>query len=532
MSDHRLRISETCAQTGATKQHVAAVSMSLRLEPRGKAAKQYNQHVVTLHTSTHDPHPLLVGSFPLALGAPTPTAICLPVRVHPDQTLMARWYARAFDPTDGIHAQELIACGSLLGTEVRLVDVENRVQGVLHVSGWPFDSSKQPQRPVNKAAQALVQQVRDAYKRVTPAPGPNDKFADVQIHLEERACSMPLLFYTAHASLMRVPDRANATAYFENALHVCSGKASTHPSQLLADVLSLPSLGWIYRPDVTRTGEDADQWASLLSFPGGVGVPPAFDCEDGSKALLEILGVLQSIELVEPTPALITLQKLARQYRGYFCICELKSENGAANVKAGVGGANYLNHAMVVMLGTGLPPITLESTAYCSGAWTPDAMRTLADDEATFGMDSRKADLLLDAQGVENARIKSPISLVIKQNMYRRILALVTCSGARAEHWLLNTDLKGFLLLQGGRLESVKGAVKAVDMPLSDLLAACQAELRLVPACRFPRAPPLCSLHKLAGSTFLLPPGQEVKDANFKEVYVTDEMTLLLLLLR
>ena len=534
MSDHRLHIADTCTQTGKVlAQHVASVQLTLRLQTRGMASKQYAQHVITLHTFVPDasnmPHPLLVGTFPVSADAQGPMTVFLPVRVAQPAVLMARWYASAFSPVDGVSAQELVACGSLVNGEAQLRDMENTVQGVLYVGG--FEAPAPLHTKPNKQAQALVQKVRDAYARVQPAPSPNDKFADMQVQMEDgRAGSMPLLFFTAHATLMRVPDRANATAYFENALRVCSGGVHVHPAQLLADVLSLPSLGWIYRPDLTRTGQDVDQWASLLSFPGGPGVPIAFDCEDGSKALLELLGVLQGLQLVNPTPALVELQMLARLYRGHFCICELKSDNGSAVQKNGV--SHYVNHALVVMLPVqqhaDLPPITLESTAYCSGAWLPSTS-TLASDEDEFAFATRAAARQLgnSAVAVENARIKSPISLVVKQRMYGRVLALVSCSSAAgAEHWLLNMDMATFL---SNPNLSTCGAVPAISMSLDALLAVCGAELRMAPVSRFPRAPTAAAAGaQLQGAMFLMPPGTQKMHGNkaLQAIQVTDEMTL------
>ena len=500
MADPGLHISDACAVTGAVlAQHVVTVKLALRLEQKGSAAKNYSDHCVTLYTNGDKQHPLLMGTVGLMVDAVTPVDASLPVLVTPSPPtlLLVQWYANALNPEDGISARELIAGGVLNGTTVRLFDVENTVQGALRVTGWPFKTSTPTL--TKGGADALIQQVMDGYRKLSPPAGLTDKFSAVQLQIGDRVRPMPIVFFTAHATLMRA-DPANATAYFENCMRVCSSSGRCSP-QLLADVLSLPSLGWIYRPDVTRMGADADQWASLHSFPGKG--PLAFDCEDGSKAMLELLHVLQNIVFVQPTPSLLQLQQLARRYVGWLAICELKSDSGSASMTR--GGSNYLNHAIALLLckDLTLPPITLESTAYCSGAWTPDVMRTLAADERQFAQSTQLMEHTLYASAVDrgNARVKASIALVINQQMYRRVLALVSSTADRTQHILINKPMSSFLLDDQGALQQV---VVALDLPTSELLSMCSAEMRLMPPCRFPSAPPgppAC----IADCAFLLP---------------------------
>ena len=527
MADPGLHISDACAVTGAVlAQHVVTVKLALRLEQKGSAAKHYSDHCVTLYTNGDKQHPLLMGTVGLMVDAVATVDASLPVLVTPSPPtlLLVQWYANALNPDDGISARELIAGGVLNGAgtvRLQLFDVENTVQGVLHVTGWPFKNTSADPLPVNKGAHALVQQVMDGYRKLQPPAGSTDKFSAVQLQIGDRARPMPIVFFIAHATLMRA-DPANATAYFENCIRVCSasGRCSPH---LLADVLSLPSLGWIYRPDVTRMGADADQWASLHSFPGRG--PLAFDCEDGSKAMLELLHVLQNIVFVQPTPSLVQLQQLARRYTGWLCICELKSENGSASLRPGV---NYLNHAIALLLCKDqltLPPITLESTAYCSGVWTPDVMRTLAADERRFAQSTQLMEHTLYASAVDrgNARVKAPIAIVVNQQMYRRVLALVSSTADRTQHILINKAMTTFLLDDKGALRQ---AVVALDLPTSELLSMCSAEMRLMPACRFPSAPaPSASAACIEDCAFLLPTSSEAARAT-SIVAVNDSMNL------
>lgn len=520
-----LHVADVCTITGVVmRHHVANVSLHARFEMHGRPAKQYTHHVVMLYTDNHEQHPLLVGVFdPLQ-----PQSLLLPVRITPapPTLLMARWFARAYSAVDGLRAQELVACGSFAvgdTSRVRLVDMDNCVQATLHVSGWPFRAPSSAALPVNRDLQTMVAQVAHAYARVRPAIHADNVFFDIRLPLADRAARVPLLLYALHATNMRATS-AGACAFFEHAIRVVSPSSSGGDAQLLADVLTLLSLCWVYRADVTRTGADVDQWASIQSVPGGTDVPIAFDCEDGAKALLELLYVMQTHEFpVSCSATLRALQALSRRYVGYLAICELKSSDGAAR-KLGMGGDDYCNHAMGVMLrrdarDRDLLPITLESTAYCSGAWRRSD--THAVDESAY----MSANGRVPVSDVENARVKSPVSMVEQQHMYRRLFSLITCTaGARADrahHILLNVDMCDFLL-DGGDVAAAQ-AVYAVDMSTADFARQCAQELRLLPACRFPVAPSATAVAFVPGA-YLLPPG--AGRASLTAVPVTSDASL------
>lgn len=544
MADPGLHVADTCPITKVVLvQHVVKVTLALRLEQKGKAAKRYSDHCVTLYTNASTQHPLLVGTYSLGGGGSGTIEVTIPVCItpRPPTMLLVQWYASAYDPEDGLIARELVAGGVEQSQEVRLFDVENIVQGVLHVKGWPFSSSSSSSSKVNAGAQRLIQQVSDSYSTVRPAMGPGDRFSAVQIQIGNRVRPMPIAFYVAHSTRMRA-NPAAATAYFENAIRLVRTKDAS-PAQTLADVLALPSLGWIYRPDVTRTGADADQWSSIHSVPSpsSSNVPIAFDCEDGSKAMLELLHVMQTITFVNPSSGLLLLQSLARLYVGYLAICELKSDTGSAR-PAGVGGSNYLNHALVLMLprsrpdvGATLYPITLESTAYCSGDWHATVMNGIARDESQFARDNAQMTRSLSSAADRfNARVKSPISLVVNQTMYRRLIALVTASATgtdptqqRTQHHLLNVDMKEFMFRYGGwlghkELRASGSIVTVIDLPTADLITMCEEEFALIPVCRFPVPTTAAAAAGVGDAAFVLP----TANAKGNTVYVHDSMAL------
>lgn len=541
MADPGVHYADVCTQTGAIVcAHIQQVTLRLCLRRhtrKGKggegASKPLSRHCLSIYAD-NDNHPLLLGNVhDVADASPFTTTLAVRVRPRPPSRLMIHWYADAFSAEDGMMAQELIASGSGMTGNVTLVDLGGTAQGTLSIeAAWPFAvSTPPPPTPDNPQAAALIQHTRAAYKLAKGVNHETDVFTDVHVYLD-RVVRLPILWYALHAHQMyAVPDEA--TAYFENALAIARHLAPrATPSafgqqQLLADMIALPSLGWIYRPDTwAHDNTDAEHWSSLFSHPGpGL---PAFDCEDGSKALMELFLVFQKIELVRPSSELRHLQRLARRYTAWMAIGELKSDSGSASGSVQTPGHlgaresdTYIMHCYLMLLtrapgGVDAPPITIESTAYASGVWS-DGMDRYRDEEAReYSREMRALEALPSEQQRLNARVRSPMSLVHEQRMYGRLIALFTVDDTRGRHRLMHgIETSTFLLHHS--VDQV--GTLALDVARPALEAWMATELALAPRSRFPRAPPITTAHALPRLPCLLLPGGD-------DVQLTSKMGL------
>lgn len=327
------------------------------------------------------------------------------------------WYA-VVDGEDGLQALELVACGTsaLDGNTIRMRDVEGQEQGTVDVKGLQLAT-------VAHAFEesSLVPQLRNvARDKGLPT---SELFASVKLHVPSIGWhSVPLLSFAQPA----LKGHSKATDVFERFLELAL--AFAHPTQtddasLLADMLAVPSLAWLYRPDTTRAGRDNDTWQYAWAMPLSNGMPLAMDCEDAAKALYDLALLFQSLELASnASPRLRQLQVLARLYTPYMAIGELKSHDAHALTSSRDDA--YVLHAFVVMLAKDKPSLSLEGTSYASGAWL--AHTHDAEDVRVYTELSRRAETTLDAKANEVAKIRSPMSMVRDQRMYRRLIALFT----------------------------------------------------------------------------------------------------------
>lgn len=445
---------------------VFQLPLQLTLRSVGKSAKKYRRHHLTLFTETGD-HPLLVSSVPIELGKPT--AVTLYLRKHPGR-LLVRWSAESWHSDDEAWSMEMVAAGVAPG-ELRCID--NQVHGVLECKWSP---SAPVASPSHRPGDTVTRKVEAAYKHLKGPQGPYDRFTNVQVHLGARVETVPLLFFSllGHRGIQAHP--MHVTLWWEHCLRVATTLAS--PGAALDELLTLASTlpacaSWVYRADVTRAGREIDQWCtSLWSNPEGAALK-AYDCEDGSVALMQLFTTFQRTELVRPSPALQRLQTLARKYTPWLAINELLSSTGSA--KGGVGGGDYVLHCCLLLLPTradaDVAPISIESTApLCSGPWRRDQKDTFTVHPSHF---PKAADRLC-------AHVRTPTSTVRRRKMYGRLIALFTSGAAgthtRSQHLLIDgVDTATFLL-------DPKLPAPAVDLPTAELEAMFAQELRLVPA--------------------------------------------------
>ena len=294
---------------------------------------------------------------------------------------------------------------------------------------------------------------------------------------------LPLLWY----AVPRLQSSPDVTAVFERLLAVAqavgSHAAQSDDAQLLAEMLALVSLAWVYRADVWRDGTCGDSWTDLWSFPALDTSVWAMDCEDGAKALYELALLLQRITLDRgASDTLVRLQSLCRQYTPYLCILELLSGDG--KMHANNNGAAYIKHCICVLVPVeaGASCITLEATAYASGAWGRPA-KSDDRDALRYRKTNTAVHAKCDAQTNFNARILIPIRLVQQERMYGRLLSLWSCANGRAVHYLANRDAASFFVNP-----AVSELATAVDIDLSTLQQALAPELARTPTPMLPHA--------------------------------------------
>lgn len=510
--------------------HVRSVELVVTLRPvtHDHPSKAYRQHSLVLYTDNGD-HALLVESIPVWPHQPSkPFTFYVQVKPRAPSLLLCRWFAHAQDKeSDSAWALEMVASGgSATGEEIMLLDVASKSQAVVDVKGWPWKEEKpSPKYTPHPLLAQVTRAVSHAYTKV-PRKQPNDVFTQIHVHLGPVVRAMPVLFYTLVARRMKATP-LQATAYFEHVTAIAMAMSSAPAAvdeQLLADMLTLPSLVWAYRPDKTRSLDEIDQWSSLWSYPPTPGGVVAFDCEDGSIALMQLFLVLQSVELIRPSKSLQRLQTLARRYTPWLAVNELLSSGGSA--KGGVGGGNYVLHCCLLLLpsgGSGAVPISIESTARCSGPWRKEG------GDGTYARDRARAHKAV-ARGSDRAimHLRTPISVVHAHRMYGRLIALVSCESGRARHLLMEGVDTAAFLFGGGDVSSAR---VAVDIPLADLEDACARELQLTPTPRFPAAPRAAVVMPIPRDASVILPAFASADvrAACTQVHVTSDANLFVL---
>lgn len=329
-----------------------------------------------------------------------------------------------------------------------------------------------------------------------------DNVASFWMELDTRVL-LPVLWYPLHAAQIQCVDPRAAIQLLEHwcriATRMCAQEAkqtgrdsSYSTEERLVALLTLPSLAWVYRPDRLVDGTVTDHWCSLWSQP--TGERQAFDCEDGTKAILEVFHVLVRLRLnaSNASPSLRALQACARRYRAWMAIGELRSEDGSARLGKKEKKDNFITHCYLMLLPMEgkekSPPLTIESTAHASGVWTSREAfaRTLAKDRA-FCQTQEDAIDQWSAHAQENARVRIPTSVVCADGMYGQLMALMSVQdGFPAEHRLMNRVDTASFLLGGGGGGAVEGERVPIRMPVETLRASMQRELSFAPPSVFP----------------------------------------------
>jgi hypothetical protein len=420
---------------------VAPVSVSMEVSIHRKVAAIFTRFRLVMYANT-DMHPRMLYTRDLMLDMDKKAHVaCEPnVRTRGAHTVYFRLFGSRI--TDGALTQELLASGSTCANAAPVVlwDIEHNTVAHVTIAGFPFDAqARKMPVPFNFRARELITEVttRQLVLRTETEQGKpaefvprTDTFPLVNVH------SLPIIWFAYHASCMTA-DSNHATAYFERLLAVAARMQIPGSSkfQLLADMLSLPSLAWVYRSDTNSLNVDGEYWASLWSNPPDA--LQAFDCEDGAKALLELYHVLREVPLTDgASPALREMQQLVQRYRGFLAIGELyqPADNRPEVIllKDRIP-ADYVMHCYCMLLpltaDSGVPAITLDSTSYSSTAWSYPLLDCPKREEEK---DQEEEDV--DPLVCER---NSPAH-VQKHGMYGALVTLMTSQrGSRTEHFLM-----------------------------------------------------------------------------------------------
>jgi hypothetical protein len=474
-----------------------------------ETTRSYNHRVVIYgDTSTH---PLLVRHIMVDCpGINVKAELEFQVYPNPPKLLMVQVFSEVERrDTDGRTALELVASGSTAraefkpeSCEVQLFDSSQNLMGTLLIAGIPWKLDEIVGQP-SDACQDLIDHIFECYKQLPDEDRiRRDIFASLSVHLDT-SIKVPTVWFTLHAMQLKF-ERSVATAYFDRAITIAESMLySTQRSefQLLADVLALPSLGWVYRIDKDSRNQPRDTWSSLWNYPPSK-VPLSFDCEDGAKALIELTITLQRLadadddgkldDKDEPTSKVQRLARLASNYIPWLTIGQLRNMEVTS---AHDSTSEFLSHTYVVLepRDARLPYLTLESTAWASGAWMPvtDPMVVARDKEIYTRMASVNDKLA--SSGHKCGRVRFPISLVRAERMYGPIIAMIS-SRVPNPRLTMSTQHKLMRLVEANDLfdrnasKQPKRSFMAINELNTTLTQKMRRELSLAPTSLFPVA--------------------------------------------
>lgn len=480
------------------------VTLSLKLHGLARQVKEMGQtHRIVVYADTCA-HPLLVRHVELAIDEQVEATFEFQVVPREPRILIARWFGLV--KKEGCWAQECIAsastavdtiCSKPGHYEMGLIDIAHVRVATLTIAGVPWQLP--PCKLDHTAGVELGRRVLAAYDQLSAHEHmPEHRFATVDVHLD-RVVAVPAVWFTLHAMQLKF-EKSVATDYFARCIAIA--KPMLHPNhqsqhQLLADVLALPSLGWIYRQDDSYQGKTIDTWSTLWNYPPGA--PCAYDCEDGSKALLEMVIALQRLadmdddgdedeECRGQQSEVLHLARLACRYTGWLVIGELRRSD---DTHATASNNPFITHCYVVLepMVSSDPFITLESTSWSSGAWWPTRTAELESDTKLYRV-AKQVMAALPEQEQSQARIRIPISLVRRSRMYGRITAMISSRVLNAagsmstQHKLMRSVEANDYLMR--RVQPC--AIMAINQTNQSLKQTMANQLALAPVCLFPVA--------------------------------------------
>jgi hypothetical protein len=499
--DPGVHVYDVCRTSGRPlRQLVKTYRLTLRTAIDPGVAKVFGDFVLALYANT-DMHSLMLCYTKVDLAKSF--TVDMHVKLKGAHTIFARLHGCRM--TDGAWAQEVLAAGCAQEFSTHgflLTDIAEQPVARLWVDGFPFDPHAKVQvLPLrNVEADKLLTAVVQGHSRLTRYTPSTDNFPAVWVYLNQIR-QLPIVWYAYHAIKMQTTS-SNATRYFQRLLDVARKMAlpGTTQPQLLADMLSVPSLAWVYRNDKDSRDKDGEYWASLWSNPPGH--LTAFDCEDGAKALIELFHVFTGISLDDDASAdLQYMKRLAEKYRAFFVIGELyQPPDGTPNPrqlssrtgsKSNRSPSDYVMHCYGMLLPLRpeflTPPITLDAAAYVSSAWSWPLLKAEEPSAAS-----------VEKQPLSCVRC-SPHELAA-DGAYGALVSMFTCQkGQRTEHYLMNrVDVFDFLQKPVLPTPCYSLTYEATD-------AIFQEELARTPGSRFPTATSVSLPASLTHRTVLMP---------------------------
>jgi hypothetical protein len=247
--------------------------------------------------------------------------------------------------------------------------------------------------------------------------------------------------------------------------------------EVIGEMCTIMLRAMLYLQDTERSSSSSDrstdQWCQLLRFPhlGST----AYDCEDGSELVLELLHLLKTSTFTHP--ALRDVQKCVRSYVSFLALGTLRNPEN---------DEECIPHAFVILLerkqanalllqddGDFLDArdscldnaLVIESTNYTQSMWDcdltrypPNPLKTWID-QKTKKKNSDKWSLLI--------KTKTSVQEAKEQKMYRSLIALISTDvlvdgEESVGHWVMKDRKTGKV---GVELDDVvtyrKGKVKA-----------------------------------------------------------------------
>jgi hypothetical protein len=409
--------------------------------------------------------------------------IGLPIVAYPTQLWLYRTATVAF----GLTTQVLVATGCVEKNRhsFALVDVDGRRQAKGTVVRFPPLSTALSLRGKDHSnfyAQLIArsQAVYDTQLR----PDPMQYF----VYVDSPVGRMPMLAFAVLATEIALPSHAEA--FFERLYSLAVMHEPEDDIELLNEIFTLPLRALLYQPDqerVTQTEtEDSDQWTRLSCFPDLA--LAAFDCEDGSEFVLELMSVFQRLEF--RSPRLRQLQLLFNRYQPCMAIGQLRSSSST----------DCVPHAFVVCLDNAFfdeerkeslrPAWVVESTNYAAATWTrPSSSSALARYKAS-------EQLLARIRGSETRnrallKTKTPMTLAKEQHMYRSLTALlVVFRNGDAKHLVMKTTRNGKGVgIELDQLLTYQAVESVCVLELKgEELQAMKESFRQLPRAEFPQA--------------------------------------------
>jgi hypothetical protein len=339
-----------------------------------------------------------------------------------DSNLIIQLFGDYMDPATGATSFKLYASGWEIGIlDKRISLFENDNSKLCEVSTKTLSKYNYFQgKCINivKATQ-LIRRTEAVMDELTQA-GYTSQWGDRYTSFDTPFGKFPIIAFAAHVHRIQY-EELHAIGLFNHWAIVAAQMNYNGQGwfDVLVNFLTLTSRSWYYKPDCDSHGQGQDQWISLFACPNPGEM--MFDCEDGTKAIMEIFHVLQDITRVEcmypytVNGALYAISKLANYYSWTKLIGYILDNDGKNKL-----------HYYGALLGKDEqhPSILIDSTLDSSGVWVRDA----PDEHAELCRDMVRNSNFTEAQQ-DMMRYKISMNRVKQRQMYAEIVMVFNAEG-------------------------------------------------------------------------------------------------------